>query len=335
MANIIFHEESGVADSIFGKSQFPIYAFIEQRAEAFEQNSIWRKLFKEMKSNKWGERITGMTAMTGPEPVGEAGLAPTDGFQEGFHKDIVHVSWRDSFSITREMMDDANMMDLKKRPQAFMTAYERKMELFAAAMFGNAIQGNSSMTFSGMKFDLTTSDNVGLFNASHPSKLDSSFTQSNICSNTISAENIGLMETHQQMFADDDGNLLNLAPTTILIPNDNGMKNAVWEAIGSDKNPINANNAMNYQYGRWNIIVWSYLNKYMTGENKPWIMIDPQYLEDYDASVWFNRTGVEVNSYIDHSTLANVWQMYFRFGAGFTDWRAFQLGGIANASALT
>ena len=36
MANIIFSEASGVADSIFGKSQDPIKMLIEERAEALK-----------------------------------------------------------------------------------------------------------------------------------------------------------------------------------------------------------------------------------------------------------------------------------------------------------
>mgnify|MGYP007111671943 FL=1 len=45
MAGIVFTEGSGVADSIFGKSQAPIRMFLEKRGEAFEKTSILPLLF--------------------------------------------------------------------------------------------------------------------------------------------------------------------------------------------------------------------------------------------------------------------------------------------------
>ena len=335
MANIIFAQEPGLNESIYGSSQAPIRAFIEQRAEAFEQNSVWKKLFKVQKSNRWAEKITSMTAMEGPRPVGENGLAPVDGYQEGFSKEIHHVAWRDQFAITRVMVDDAQMMDLKKQPAAFIAAYYRKMEVFAASMFGRAFGGADKLTFDGWDFPLTTADDVPLFSAEHKSKTRAGYKQSNQFSNALTADNLGLLETAHQMFTDDDGNILNLAPDTIVIPNVQSIKKAAFLAVGSEKSPVDSTNAMNYQFGRWNVIVWPYLNRFVDEGDAPWMLLDSRYLDDFDAALWFDRTGLEVNSYIDHSTLANVWQMYFRFGAGFADWRAFSVGGIADATQLS
>lgn len=336
MANIIFNMESGLNDSIYGKVQAPIKTFIEKRAEAFEQTSVWEKLFKRQKSTHWAERITSMTAMDGPKPMGpENPNFPTDGYREGYSKEITHVVWKDQFSITREMLDDAQLIDAKRRPQAFVTAYYRRMEDFAAKMYATAFTGATSMDYEGFKFDLKTADGVALFNNAHTSITQPGYTQSNIFNNALTASNLGIIETRHQMFTDDDGNILNLAPDTIVIPNIQSLKEAAFVAIGSEKSPVDSSNAMNYQFGRWNIIVWPYLNKFVTGDNLPWMLVDSQYLDNFDAAVWFDRTGLEIESYKDRSTWANVWQMYFRFGAGFADWRAFSVGGIASASAAT
>ena len=45
MANIIFSEGSGVANSVFGKSQEPIKAMIESGVEAFEEKSLISNIF--------------------------------------------------------------------------------------------------------------------------------------------------------------------------------------------------------------------------------------------------------------------------------------------------
>ena len=78
MANIIFSEDSGVNDSIFGKSQAPIRQFIEKRGEAFEQESVAKALFKTEKSTHFGEKFTSLTAMDGFQVTGENGAYPTE-----------------------------------------------------------------------------------------------------------------------------------------------------------------------------------------------------------------------------------------------------------------
>ena len=117
MANITFTEGSGLQDSIYGKSQAPIRMFLEKRAEAFEQQSIAKEIFKMEKSSRYAEKLTSMTAMEGFQPVGENGAYPVDGFQEGYDKTFEHMTWKDSFSVSREMVDDSQLINLRQKPQ--------------------------------------------------------------------------------------------------------------------------------------------------------------------------------------------------------------------------
>ena len=136
MANITFTEGSGLQDSIFGKSQEPIKMFLEKRGEAFEQASMLPELFNISPSNHWGEKFTTMTAMEGFQPVGENGDYPVDGMQEGFSKFLEHMTWKNSFSLSREIVEDGKLMDLKKQPAGFITSYYRTREKFGAALLG-------------------------------------------------------------------------------------------------------------------------------------------------------------------------------------------------------
>ena len=74
-----------------------------------------------------------MTAMDGFQPVGENGDYPVDGMQEGFAKFLEHMTWKNSFSLSREIVEDAKLMDLKKQPAGFITSYYRTREKFGAA----------------------------------------------------------------------------------------------------------------------------------------------------------------------------------------------------------
>ena len=79
---------------------------LEKRGEAFEQESVVERLFLMGTSENYGDLLTSMTAMAGFEPVGENGAYPEDSMQEGYQKLLVYETWKDSFSISKEMIED-------------------------------------------------------------------------------------------------------------------------------------------------------------------------------------------------------------------------------------
>ena len=334
MANIVFSEASGVNDSIFGKSQAPIRMFIEKRGEQFEQQSVVKELFRQDKSTHFGEKYTSLTAMEGFKVAGENGAYPTDGMEEGFNKILEAVEWKDSFSISKKIIEDSQLMDLRQKPAAFVTAYYRTREKFGAALLGGAIQGNSSVSFAGGTFDLKTSDGKILFAADHPAKI-SGEAQCNLWGDAFSEDAMGKLEVKMQNTRGDNDEILDVAPDTIVIPNIHSLKKAVFAAIGADKDPDTANNGFNYQVGRWNVIVWSYLNQYIGSGTAPWLLFDSRYNQEYGSLVWLDRVELEVSSKIDDNTDANVWRGRARFTAGFHDWRGIAVAGVSGADPLS
>lgn len=331
MPNITFSFGSGLNDSIFGKSQAPIKTLIERRAEAFEQQSMIKHIFNTSPSKHFGEKFSTMTAMDGPQPVGEGGAYPVDGTQVGFEKVIEHMVWKDSFNITREAVDDAKVIDLRKRPTNFTAGFYRTREQFGGAMLAGGL--GASMTYRGKTFDTSAADGKALFATDHPAKVKGA-AQSNRFAGAVSAENLGKLETRMQNFCGDNKEPLAVAPDTIIIPNDAATKNAVFEAIGADKDPDTSNNGFNYQYGRWTVIVWPYLNSLIPSSGScPWILMDSNYNELYDGAVWLERVKMEVRSELA-SNDDNVWKGYERYGVGFNDWRAFAIGGVTGGSTL-
>ena len=334
MPGISITEVSGVADSIYGNIQAPLRRFLIKRGEAYEQASMLPHLFAIADSDKFGEMSSGLTAMDDFEPVGENGTYPVTDFREGFQKLIVHDTWKNSFSISREMVDDATVMNLKKRPENFIASYYRTRERFGAALYGTAMKGSTSMTFRGKNFDVAGADGLPLFDTEHPSALDPALTQSNQFSDEFSADALAAMETAMQNFEGDKGEILDVTPDTILIPNIYTLKKAVFAAIGADKDPATSNNAFNYVFGRWNVIVWPYLNKYITAGTEPWALIDSRYIETYAAAPWYNRVDLDIKSSIDEGNDANKWRGYARWGAGFVDWRFAAVGGVSSGDKL-
>lgn len=330
---IVFSEGSGLNDSVYGKCQAPIRMFLEQRGEMAEQTSVLKDLFLMGTSENYGDLLTTMTAMSGFEPVGENGAYPEDGMQEGYSKLLVYETWKDSFALSAEIMEDGKVMDLKKQPAAFMTSFTRTREKFGAALFGNAIKGNTAAAYSGKSFDIKSADGVSVFNTAHPAKVAGA-AQSNMYADAFSADALGQLETVMHLFRGDNDEILDVAPDTILIPEIASLKKAVFGAIGADKEPTTANNAFNYQFGRWNVIIWPYLNQFITSGTAPWVLLDSKYNQTYGGAVWNDRIQLAVRSTIDENTDANVWRGRSRFNASFNDWRFAAVGGVAGASDL-
>ena len=333
MSNITFTEGSGVANSIFGKSQEPLKFFIEKRGEAFEQQSMLPELFNICSSSHWAEKFSGLTAMDGFQPVGENGAYPVDGQVESYEKVLEHTTWKDQFALSREIVDDAKIVDLRRRSAAFVVGYYRTREKFGAAVYGGAIAGYTSISFRGQSFDIAGADGKAAFATDHPMKCQSGVTQSNKFADAFSNDALMAMESAMQDFRGDNGEVLDIAPTTILIPNDYALKKAVFAAIGADRDPATANNGFNYNFGRWNVVVWQYLNQYVSAGTHPWVLLDKRYNDELGGAVWLDRVKLEVRSELAGND-ANLWKGYARFTAGFNDWRFAAVGGITGATAL-
>lgn len=251
----------------------------------------------------------------------------------GYQKLIKYQTWKDSFSVSREMMEDGKLLDMRKQPAAFMTSYNRTRELFGAALYGAAMNGAGSVKFKGVDFDLKGADGSNLFAKAHKPKVKGD-TQSNMFSDAFSADALGKLETKMHLFRGDNDEILDVAPDTILIPEIADLKKTVFAAIGADKEPTTANNAFNYQYGRWNIVIWPYLNQFIKEGTSPWVLLDSKYNETYGGAVWNDRVQLEVRSTIDDNTDANVWRGRSRFNAAFNDWRFAAVGGVTGGDTL-
>ena len=181
--------------------------------------------------------------------------------------------------------------------------------------------------------DTTSADGVALFSTAHPSIVDGSL-QSNKFADAFSATVLGKAETAMQNFKDDNGEILTVSPDTIIIPNDATLKANVFAAIGAEKDADTANNGFNYQYGRWNVIVCPYLNGLLTGTDKPFMLYDSRYNENYNGLLFLDRIKLTVSSYVDENTDNCVWKGRSRFVCGANDWRSIAVFGVTGGTDL-
>lgn len=330
---IIFSEGSGLNDSVFGKCQMPIKMFLEKRAESFEAKSMLKEFFCMDTSDQFAVKYSGMTAMDGPDPVGENGDYPSDSMQEGYSKTVEPETWKDSFSISQEMIEDGKLLDMKKQPSQFMAGWNRNRETFGAAIFGGAMHGQKVITYKGKQFDISCADGLSVFNTKHKPMITGG-VQSNLFSNAFSVDALDRAEAAMQQFRGENGEVLALAPTSIAIANHPALKRKVFAAIGADQDPDSAGNGFNFQFGRWRVKIWNYLNQFVTDLNEPWMLIDDDFNEEVGGAVWIDRVPLTIKSEIAAND-ANIWKGRARFVGSFNDWRFACLGGIADGTDLT
>ena len=86
MAQIIFGKMTGLADSIYGKSEAPIKAFLEENVKAYTDSSMVEKIFKVVSSDNYAEKYSSVTVLAqGFLPVGEGGAYPKYGQKVTVH----------------------------------------------------------------------------------------------------------------------------------------------------------------------------------------------------------------------------------------------------------
>lgn len=334
MPGLIFSEASGFADSLFGKSAYPISMVLEKSLEAFEQSSAVDKLFSKRKSKHFAEKVTALSAMDNWAPSGENSTPATAGMAETFNKVIEHVVWTNSFAITREMVDDSNFDLMRIRATKMMQSWGRTREEFGMAMLAGAT--GKTISYAGKLFDTTAADGKPLFAKDHPNFFNTKKTQSNLFADAFSNKVLAHAETAMQNFKGDKDEILGIVPDTILIPNDAALKYAVFEAIGADKDPATSNNGFNYNYGRWNVIVNPYWVLPAGSTDKPYILLDSNFNSNDGTALWYERVPVEVSAYEDkyNGTKAAIYDGYARFGVGFNNWRGMIMGGVNGGTTL-
>lgn len=328
---------SGMNGTIYGDCQVPLKAFLESRGEAFQRESLLPYLYRMEKSRHWAERYSSETAMGDFEPVGEGGDYPKTGFEDGYFRDIVNMTFKQSFSVTQELVEDCLLGTMKQRANKLVTAYGRTREKFGRILYAGGLYG-STVTYKGKTFACGSADGQALFSKTHPNKVNGA-KQTNLYKGTFTNTLLGKIETEMQNIKGDNGELLGVAPDTIWIPNDAALKDAVFSAVGADKEPTSGNNAFNYQFGRWNIIVDPYLtaalNDLGKSSEKPFFLLDSKFIELNDGPIFQDRVPLDVKSVIDTNNDNNVWQGRARFGAGFADWRFVAVGNMSTGTDLT
>ena len=233
------------------------------------------------------------------------GTIPYDDFRQQYRVSYSHREWVKGIKIERKLVDDDLYNVINQRPRSLAMVAKRTREKHAASLFNSAF--NTSVFAGG--------DGLALCSNAHTA-VGTSTTQDNLYTSALSATAVATARLGMRDFLDETDNLINVMGDTLLVPPE--LEETAYEIVNSDKQLDSANNNVNFNKGRYKVLVWDYLS-----DTDNWFLIDSRYAKMFLK--WFNRIPVEFNKDKDFDTYLSKWSAYTRYSYGFSDWK-FILG---------
>jgi len=267
------------------------------------RNALLPSLFNEQGSATATEKASSAGAVSPDvwEQYEDTGVSAQVDFDQGYLKTFTHKTFTVELPIKRELIDD------NQYPQIFAAATKLgdsaalKREKDAASVFNNAF----STSYNG-------ADGVPLCDDSHPLSPVKSGVQDNEFTLALTQDNVGTIREAMMAFTDDNGSKVAVTPNMLLVPP--ALEDEALIIAKSINDPVNANNAINPQAGRWTVQPWHYLT-----DSNAWFMIDSILMKM--SLLWFNRIPLSILPKVEDKTLRSTWIAYMRYSYGWSDWR--------------
>lgn len=371
MAGIIFNIHEAVKNSAFNVLQEPIKMFMENQTEAFEKESIINKVFVMKTTDKFREEYRSITAMDGFKPTEDMEVAGISDFEESYNKQFMFQTWTNSFVISKQTLEDKRDMDVTQMSQMFIKSFNRTREQYAAqfiaAGLGKTHDGFKISALAGKGADTVDGTIEGakqqyFHNVHNPLHHNGIAGDGKVQSNKFYAtidglsnanamalnveeailDVIGQVESIMSKYTDDKGNIVPVSVDTIVVGQNYRLVDILTRGLKSKYGSSMDGNGVNLQYGKYKLVVSPYLSGvdgFKDADNSL-ILLSSERNREGLGLVWFDRKPLEVRSYIEDKTEANVWAGRARWGAGFGDFRAmsyitFGTNETANATQIT
>lgn len=308
---MIVRETVGKIDLAIGRNEAPVIAYMDKENQDYAAKSLKNKLYNVQKSKHYAESVG---AMSGSGSfIATDGAIPYSDFEELATKTFIHQTFKGGVQISRELIDDSRIIDMKNKGGDLVKEANYTMEQFVHAPFVNA----ASATFNLAEKDFVNvgADGLTLVNAAHTSHTGKTANQTNIVSGALSVSTLKLAEEAMVGFKTDIGKKGSNTPTTLLVPF--ALRDTAYEICMSTGKLGTANNDANAYQGKYDVIVSSWLD--FAGVTDKAFLIDESYMKK--CLFWMDRVPLEIKSQKDFNT--DVWEIagYMRYSLGFTDWR--------------
>ncbi len=342
---IIYSKNLGTNNGAFGKLETPIKMIIEHESDLLtKKGGICSWLFNVEKSSRFGETIINQNEFDVFKAANEGTSAENDTIEETYHKFIEHIQFMKEFTITAEMMEDANYgvaADAKRRAENFTRAYYKTINKICEHALINAT--NETTEFARATLDLTTAEGKPLFSNEHRSKSSPLVSQSNffwgdifrsgterVPSTEAFEEALGELSIKLRNFKDENGDPLGYTADTIILPGNRPVAETIAKKVcGSEGALGNGYNDINLHFGNWNVVV---LPNWQPEDDRIMIM-SSEANKNLSGNMFFNRVPLTVTNWVDNHTGNYIWNGRCRFGVGFGTYKHILLA-VDSATTL-
>ena len=327
---IVYSKSTGMNNGAIGKLETPIKMIIEHESDLLtKKGGICSWLFNIEKSNRFGETIIGQNEFDVFQAAIEGATAENDTIYETSRKFIEHIQFMKEFTITAEMMEDANYgvaIDAKRRAENFTRAYYKTMNKICEFALANATM--CEIGFARTTLNLMTGDAHPLFSRDHrwgryqglQSNLfcgdifSSGGKDARVASTAVFEEALGELSVKLRNMKDENGDPLGYTADTIILPGNRPVAEMIAKKVcGSEGSLGNNHNDINLHYGNWNIVI---LPNWQTSDDRV-IIMSSEANKNLSGNMFFNRVPLTVTSWVDNHTGNYIWNGRCRFGIGF------------------
>lgn len=330
---VAISKASGLNDDLWNEWAPLIRSYImDADKDKNKYDELLNSMFNINKSDKFGEKNTGLTEFADFAITGEGGNAVLDDLQETFPKLIEHEELMKKLIVTKTMVEDSQVNMIKQKTANFVKAYKRSRAQYATNLL--CCEGTKA-TFGGKAdLDRTTGDGKALFAIDHPGKKAGVPTQSNVFTNAFSVEMLVRLASILRNFRNDSGNKMGYTANKIIIPGDcYAMEEQIRKVIRSELQPGTNNNDINTQKGLWELVV-NPLWEHDEGTN-PYIIMSDEANQELFGNQFFDRTDLQMKEDVDIDTHNLQYSGRFRMSAGFYNWRHVIMGGATAGTTLS
>lgn len=262
-------------------------------------------LFNTQNSTDAIERTLGYGGFGRIAQTAEGAPVPYDNFELLYEADYQHKTYKEGFSVSRELFDDDRYGVFKDKATNLGIAFDREVIYQVASVFNNAFATNGP-------------DAVPLCSASHPNSPTDAGVQSNTGTLALTYDNVVTTKQAMVRFKDSKGNPGLIMPDTLVVPPEllETAKIIVGEGQGFGGRPGTADKDVNPIAGMFTPVASPFLTN-----TKNWFMADSRYSRQWLRFWW--RTQPELTQDDTKSNPAVGWffQGFMRFSYGWDHWR--------------
>ena len=153
---IIFNISEAIKDSSFNVLGLSIPMLLENQVEEFQRGSKINEVFVNKTLTGYSESYHTSVTHGGFRPSEDMEIAKLHDWEDSYGITFTAQTWKDSFAISQEALEDNRDLEINKKVAEFATNYARTREQYCAATVAGAL--GTSYVYGGKKFAVSAID---------------------------------------------------------------------------------------------------------------------------------------------------------------------------------